>query len=118
MLGIEAFCKARYNTLKGCTKKGFKFVYALNGVINNCPSFSTAHLANMVELEEEYALKCGNILNGFDDIREGSKNLASCVKNIVKEHNKQSLSKKFPLKLFDKRTGILLNATIGSNRLD
>jgi hypothetical protein len=80
--------------------------------------FSTAHLVNLVELEEEYALRCGNILKGFDDIRESSKNLASCVKNIVKEHNQQSLSKKFPPKLFDKRTEILLNATIGSNRLD
>ena len=80
--------------------------------------FSTAHLANMVELEEEYALRCGNILKGFDDIRESSKNLASCVKSIVKEHDQQSLSKKFPPKLFDKRTGMLSNATIGSNRLD
>lgn len=80
--------------------------------------FSTAHLANMVELEEEYALRCGNILKGFDDIRESSKNLASCVKIIVTEHNQQSLGKKFPPKLFDKRTGILLNATIGSNRLN
>jgi hypothetical protein len=69
----------------------------------------------MVELEEEYALRCGNILKGFDDIRESSKNLASCVKNIVKEQNHQSLNKKFPQKLFDRRTGILLNATIGSN---
>ena len=80
--------------------------------------FSTAHLANMVELEEEYALRCGNILKGFDDIRESSRNLASCVKNIVKEHKQQSLSKNFPSKLFAKRTGILLNARIGSNRLD
>lgn len=77
--------------------------------------FSTAHLVNMVELEEEYALRCGSILKGFDDIRENSKNLASCVKNIVKEHNEQSLSKKFPSELFDKRTGILWNAKIGSD---
>ena len=80
--------------------------------------FSTAHLANMVELEEEYALRCGNILKGFDDIRESSKNLACRMNIIAKEHNQQSLSKKFPPKLFDKRTGILLNATIGFNRLD
>jgi hypothetical protein len=71
----------------------------------------------MAELEEEYALRCGNILKGFDDIRESAKNVASCVKEIVKEHNQQRLSKKFPQNLFDKRTGILLNATIGSNCL-
>ena len=71
----------------------------------------------MVELEEEYALRCGTILKGFDDVRETSKNMASCVKNIVKEHHQQSLSKRFPQNLFDKRTGILLNATIGCNRL-
>ena len=65
----------------------------------------------MVELEEEFALRCGTILKGFDGVRETSKNMASCVKNIVKEHHEQSLSKRFPQNLFDKRTGILLNAT-------
>ena len=80
--------------------------------------FSTAHLANMIELEEEYALKCGNILKGFDAIQENSKNLASSVKDILKELNQQNLSKKLPPKLFDKRSGILLNAAIGSNPLD
>lgn len=67
----------------------------------------------MVELEEEYALRCGDILKGFDDIRETAKNVTLSVKNIVKDHNQQSLSKKFPPKLFGKRTAILLDARIG-----
>lgn len=67
----------------------------------------------MVSLEEEYALRCGNILKGFDDVRESAKNVSCCMKNIVKDGNQQSLSKRFPAKLFEKRTGILLNATIG-----
>ncbi|KAF8803558.1 hypothetical protein BYT27DRAFT_7214560 [Phlegmacium glaucopus] len=75
---------------------------------------SVTHVSNMVQLEEEYAMRCGNILKGFDDYRESVKDVSSCMKDIVKDHNQQSLSKKFPLKLFEKRTGILLNAIIGS----
>jgi len=78
---------------------------------------SAIHAANMIQLEEEYALICGNILEGFDDIRENAKNVSGCMKNVVKDHNQQSLSKKFPSKLFDKRTGIPLNARIGSKRV-
>lgn len=63
----------------------------------------------MVELEEEYALKCDDILKGFDEIRERTKNVCCCVDNIVKEHKE---GKKLPPTLFGKRTGILLNATI------
>jgi hypothetical protein len=66
----------------------------------------------MVQLEEEYALRCGNVLKSIDDVRENAKDVFSCLKNIVKDHNQQSLSKKFPPKLFEKRTGKLLNATL------
>jgi len=70
----------------------------------------------MVQLEEEYALKCGNILKGFGDYRESAKNVSSCVQTLLKDHNQKSLSKKFPPKLFEKRTGKLLDPTIGFKR--
>ncbi|TFK42894.1 hypothetical protein BDQ12DRAFT_676967 [Crucibulum laeve] len=63
---------------------------------------SVEHFNILVDLEEEYAVHSRRLLVGVDNFQKASQDVFQCVGDIIQDHNRRSLCKKFPTKLFAK----------------
>ncbi|KAJ8517544.1 hypothetical protein ONZ45_g5281 [Pleurotus djamor] len=61
---------------------------------------SVIHFNNVVGLEEEYCASRLNITARLEEVRKAGDRVEGRVREIIREHDRQSLTKKFPASLF------------------
>ncbi|KAJ7096705.1 hypothetical protein B0H15DRAFT_962872 [Mycena belliarum] len=61
---------------------------------------SEGHFNTLVDIEEEYAGYHRKIMLGIDDMHKSSEVMANALGQIIQHHDRRSLSKKLPTKLF------------------
>jgi hypothetical protein len=64
----------------------------------------------LIDLEEEYASHQRGIIDGFDELAKASQDISHSLTETIQEHNRNSLSRKLPNKLFaSSLSAVLLN---------
>lgn len=112
--GVTAFSTKLHVIWARCTLKGrFESLWsesASKRLINI--KYSVGHFNALVDLEEEYATSRRKIVAGFEDIHKITQDIDNHLQNIIRDHDRQSLSKQFPNSWFSGPLSISLNSAL------
>ena len=98
-------------TFKICEPGGWS---SSSSHISHCAYYlqhSVVRFNALVDLEEEYAAYRRKVVDGFEDLQKINQEISQHLRQIIQDHDRHTLSKKFPITLSSPLPSILLNPT-------